>query len=115
MGIGKNVWLTNAEAAAAPLQMTRAGGDNVLDPVALWAVRQGDQEMVLSAERVYRSPVDPSGTTAAVDNHGKAGQMFCEWAGQPVGADAIEARQPLRQRHCVHHVISRVQPPHRRR
>src|SRR4029453_1796188 len=85
--------------AASRLQLAAARGQDVLDPVGVGAVGQGEAVAVPGGEDVHRGPVAAAGAPAAVLDHAEAGQPGRDAPGDPVQADLVPAPDRPWDRH----------------
>jgi hypothetical protein len=70
---------------AAGLELASAGGQDILDPLALAAVGKGDRESVGRAKDVHRSVIKLARFSSHVSDDPEEGKPACELAGDAVG------------------------------
>ena len=80
----------NRDALAACQELAPAAGPDVLHPVGVGAVGEGDHVAAVVAEDVDRSAVARARGAACVEDDAEAGELRCERAREPVRDSAVE-------------------------
>ncbi len=85
---------------AAGAELAAARGQDILNPVAIWAICQGDDLAIAGAEHIDRCLVGPTGPTATVNDHAEARHPGRDVPRDAVQPGLIPSSDHLRYRHA---------------
>ena len=99
LGEWGDAWANQAHGSPPMDEPARARGEDVLDPVDVPSVGEGDDEAVSTRERGDRSSVEASADAAPVEDHAEVGKTRSHWPKHGIAHPAIETSQPSGKRH----------------
>src|SRR5262249_37574125 len=99
------------DASAGP-QLATVRGQNVLDPVGVWTVGQGEDIAVFGGEHIDRCLVFAPGASATVDDDAEAGRPWGDVPGDAVQPGLVPLPHDPGNRHAASFIaaIAREQP-----
>src|SRR5919106_2905040 len=99
LGEWGDAWANQAHGSPPIDETAHARGEDVLDPVDVPSVGEGDDEAVSTRERGDRSSVEASADAAPVEDHAEVGKTRSHWPKHGIAHPAIETSQPSGKRH----------------
>ena len=92
-------WANQAHGSPPMDETAHARGEDVLDPVDVPSVGEGDDEAISTRERGDRSSVEASADSAPVEDHAEVGKTRSHWPKHGIAHPSIETSQPSGKRH----------------